>query len=263
MKLLVTNIQHFCLHDGPGIRTTVFLKGCSLHCPWCCNPENISFKPQFYYQKSKCIADKGKCPYGICVFTDKVATEEKLQNLSLEEANYCKSGAIGQHGQWYDPEELYSELLQDEAFWDENGGITFSGGEALMQIDALEPVLEMLKKKGINLCIETALYVPEKAVRVAMEYFDRFYVDVKLLDRVRCKKILGGDLNLYLKNLQIIAESEIPVCLRHPQIKGYTDDQRTATEIDELRKRYPNMLFELLQEHYLGDEKYITLGKIK
>ena len=261
MKLLVTNIQQFCLHDGPGIRTTVFLKGCSLHCPWCCNPENISPKQQYFYKKEKCIASNGRCPYGECPFSERDGeVREKLADITEKEHIACKSGAIGVYGKWYTPENLFNELIKDEIFWGKDGGVTFSGGEPFLQMEALEPLLILLKEKHINICAETSLYVSTNVVKRVVKYFDELYVDVKLLDKKRVRNVLGGNLDIYLKNLDIIFQSKVEVCLRHPQIKEHTDNFETKWEIQKLLTKYPKCNYQVLEEHYLGNEKYYTLG---
>lgn len=260
MRLLVTNIQRFCLHDGPGIRTTVFLKGCTLHCPWCCNPENIAAQPQYYFQAKKCIAQNGRCPYGSCPFAGGGSVQENLAHLTQQQQRQCKSGALGIYGRWYTAEELYAGLMKDKPFWGREGGVTFSGGEPLLQMEALESVLAVLKQEGVDLCAETALYVPPGAVKTAVRYFDELYVDIKLLDAERVRSVLGGNLELYQRNLDLLAANGRNVCLRHPQIKGYTDDPATQAAIQSLRQRYPQFQYQVLEEHHLGDEKRKTLG---
>lgn len=260
MKLLVTNIQRFSLHDGPGIRTTAFLKGCSLRCPWCCNPENLSFQPQFFYQRKKCIAVNGRCPYGKCTLADKLETPEKLGALNDTCRKRCQSGAIGVYGQWYTQDELYIELMKDVSFWGKEGGVTFSGGESLMQWYALESLVDRLKKGGIHLCVETSLFIPHETVLKALDLIEHWIVDVKLLDEDRVRQTLGGDVNLYLRNLEAVAHSGRTVWLRHPQIKGYTDDKETEQAIQALLKQYPDFAYQILEEHHLGDEKYRSLG---
>lgn len=261
MKLLVTNIQRFSLHDGPGIRTTAFLKGCSLHCPWCCNPENLSFQPQFYYQKKKCIATNGACPYGECPLTDQTATPEKLEMLTHADLKRCKTGAIGIYGQWYTEDELFAELIKDAPFWGTEGGVTFSGGESLLQWNVLAGLLDRLKRNGTHLCVETSLFIPHEIVLKALVLIDHWIVDVKLLDRERVRRILGGDVELYLRNLETVAHSGRTVWLRHPQIKGYTNDAETENAIHKLLKQFPNFVYQVLEEHHLGDEKYASLGE--
>ena len=261
MKLLVTNIQRFCLHDGPGIRTTAFLKGCSLHCPWCCNPENISFQPQFYCQKKRCIAVNGVCPYGTCTFADQVVTPEKLMSLTAEDVERCKSGAIGTYGQWYTEDELYAELMKDAQFWGHDGGVTFSGGESLLQWNALRSLLDRLKISGTHICVETSLYIPHEIVQEALKLIDHWIIDVKLMDEERIRRILGGDIKLYLRNLETVRKGNKTVWFRHPQIKGYTDDSETENSIQMLLRQYPNFVYQVLDEHNLGEEKRASLGK--
>ena len=157
MSVRITNIQHFCLHDGPGIRTTVFLKGCNLKCPWCCNPENIDFEIQ------NCFG----------------------RDISLN--------------------DLEKELLKDELYYSVNdGGVTFSGGEPLLQIKELVDLLKSLNSKKINICFETALFTNQSLLEMAIPYVDEFIVDVKILNKQLCSDIIGGDVNLFLNNLKLL-----------------------------------------------------------
>ena len=159
MAVRITNIQHFSLDDGPGIRTTVFLKGCNLTCPWCCNPENISSEIESYSHNNQ----KESFGYDITL------------------------------------EELEKEILKDEVFYSENdGGVTFSGGEPLLQIKELEPLLKSLRSKNINICFETALSVPSELLEMAIEYIDEIFIDVKILDKNDAKNVLNLDLDLPL-----------------------------------------------------------------
>ena len=153
MKVIISDIQRFCLHDGPGIRTTVFLKGCSLRCPWCCNPETINFE-----------------------------IEETNENYK--------------YGYEIDLEDLEKEILKDIKYYENGGGVTFSGGECLLQFDKLEPLLKSLKNQGVNICIETSLTVPEKYVDIAIKYVDEFIIDIKILDEL-CEEKINGNIKLY------------------------------------------------------------------
>ena len=260
MKLLVTNIQPFCLHDGPGVRTTVFLKGCNLHCPWCCNPENINHRIEYFYKESRCVASGGTCPYGECPFKARKCTSETLQRTGSEQESKCKCGAIGHYGNWYSIEDLYDDVIKDIDFWDNGGGVTFSGGEPLLQIEALEPLLKILKAKNINLCIETALFVSSDAIKVGLKYFNTWLVDVKLLDEARCRSVLGGELDAYWGNVDLLHRHNAQVCLRHPQIEGFTDDKETLESIKRMIGNYSAFQYEVIPEHTLGEPKYQTLG---
>ena len=248
-KILVSNIQRFSLHDGPGIRTTVFLKGCSLRCPWCSNPENLSASPQ----------------------------------------PYIKGGVEGVYGRNYDAEELVKECLRDQAFYEGKigrddwnidkaedidklpGGVTFSGGEALLQIDSLIPVCEQLHAADVHIAIETALFVPERNVRLALDNIDFFYVDMKMLDSEQCREVEKGDLDLYMANLDMLlswrnedgrARRGKPTVIRVPAIGKYTDAPGNRRAVKELIRKYLDCVLkiELIQEHNLGESKYRSLN---
>lgn len=231
-EILVTNIQRFSLHDGPGIRTTVFLKGCSLHCPWCANPENI---------------------------------------MPVSET-YHKDGKDGVYGRWFTVDELYREVMKDWSFYGQvsavsdvyegmPGGVTFSGGEPLLQMAALEPLLKRLKESNVHLCVETALFVPKRLLEIAMQCIDLFYVDVKILDAVRCWEVLGGDLEQYQANVRILFEADKSVVFRVPVIGGFTEGAENQQTIIAWMKQYKPLRVELIKEHNLGRNKYLTLGK--
>lgn len=226
--VFITNIQRFSLHDGPGIRTTVFCKGCALHCPWCSNPENISVSPE----------------------------------------PYRKDGKDGIYGKWLSNQALYEELARDRLFYgqiDANmglpGGVTFSGGEPLLQFDRLEPLLHRLRAEGIHICVETCLFVPMDKLEIAIENVDLFYIDIKILDRERCKRILGGNLEQYLTNLDRVFSAKKPMVFRVPVIGGYTDGEDNIANVVKLINRYPPLKVELLKEHNLGGSKYKSLGR--
>ncbi len=230
-KILLTNIQRFSLHDGPGIRTTVFLKGCSLRCPWCANPENI---------------------------------EPHVQQ-------YCKDGQKGTYGRYYTSGELLAELQKDKVFYTQMasettlgklpGGVTFSGGEPLLQFAALEPVLRELKAEKIHICIETCLFAPREMLELALRYVDLFYVDIKILNAVRCRNILCGDTEQYLSNIEQLFKLHKDVIFRIPVIGGYTDGEENIDEIVSFLLQFKPLKIELIKEHNLGKSKYLSLGK--
>ncbi len=230
-KALVTNIQRFSLHDGPGIRTTVFLKGCSIHCPWCENPENLLPYPE----------------------------------------EYVKDGKKGIYGEYLSCDEIYSEIIKDRIFYDQpdesselgvqRGGVTFSGGEPLLQFDVLGPLLAKLKDENIHICVETCLFVPEDKLSIALKYVDLFYVDVKILNGDKCKNVLGGNLKQYMSNLDFLFAAQKSVVFRIPIIGGFTDFSENVTQIVRLLKKYNPIKVEIIKEHNLGKNKYHSLGK--
>ena len=215
----VTNIQRFCLHDGPGIRTTVFLKGCSIHCPWCCNPENISCDLQTWYD------------------TD---------------------GTSGVYGYDITLEDMLEEIKKDEAFYIDGGGITLSGGEPLLQIERCVPLLRELKDNGISIAVETALFVDECTVMTALKYVDCWYVDMKLMVPELCRNILGGDSDIYKHNLKLVAEKARSLCVRIPCHYYVADDENIKAIVKIIRSNAIREV-ELLEIHDLAKKKYRVL----
>lgn len=239
--ILLTNIQRFSLHDGPGIRTTVFLKGCSLRCPWCANPENLSGTIQ----------------------------------------SYTKDGVSGTYGRYYTPKELIHECLKDRNFYDGKlndpalwnissadqieslpGGVTFSGGEALLQMEVMVPVCSSLHDAGIHIAVETCLFVPAHSVELAVGLVDFFYVDMKILSSEKCKSVEHGDLGTYLENLNTVMKSGKPVVIRVPVIGSYTDTDENRKAVKDLISKYRDFILkiELIKEHNLGESKYTSLN---
>ena len=220
MKVIVTNIQRFCLHDGPGIRTTVFLKGCNLRCPWCANPENLEFNIQ----------------------------------------KYEYNGEIGIYGKEITLEQLEIEILKDINYYENGGGVTFSGGEPLLQFDKLEPLLKILKEKDINICVETALSVPTHLVDIAIKYVDEFIIDIKILDTENINKI-NGNVELYYKNVEEIFKNKKNVTFRIPLAKGYVVTENNLKFISALLSKYKPNNVEIFNIHNLAEKKYKTLNK--
>lgn len=218
MKVLVTNIQRFCLHDGPGIRTTIFFKGCNLRCPWCANPENIDFKIQKYEYQSE----------------------------------------NGRYGYEIELDDLEKEILKDKQFYENGGGVTFSGGECLLQFEKIEPLLKILKEKKINTCIETSLVVPENLVDIAIKYIDEFIIDIKILDKDNVNKI-NGNAQLYTKNIKKIFDNNCEVVFRIPLVPQYTTTDKNLEEILDFFKIYKPTKVEIFKIHRLGEKKYRTL----
>lgn len=208
MKVRVTDIQHFSLHDGPGIRTTVFFKGCNLRCPWCANPE--------------CISQKIQGEFGY--------------DISLD--------------------ELEKEILKDEPFYKTGGGVTFSGGEPLLQIKYIEPLLKSLKLKNISICFETALFVPKEYLNIAKIYADEFIVDIKMLNSENTRNIIKGDINQYLDNLNVLNLEK--TTFRIPVTEYSLNDEDLFLQL--LNQHKPKKL-EIFKLHNLAKRKYELLCK--
>lgn len=247
MDILVTNIQRFSLHDGPGIRTTVFLKGCCLCCPWCSNPENLSSQPQEYFK------DGISGTYG-CYYTSDELVRECLKDKNFYDGKLCCPA------QWNINTADQIDLLP--------GGVTFSGGEALLQIKAVLPVITVLHENGIHVAVETCLFVPEENLITAIECIDFFYIDMKILDACKVKEIEKGNLELYLCNLHTLLTWKNrqgcikPVVIRIPVIGTYTDDLLNRTLVHDLIAKYKEKIIkiELIKEHNLAESKYKSLN---
>lgn len=238
-KILITNIQRFSIHDGPGIRTTVFFKGCSLHCPWCCNPENISNKIQAY----------------------------------------IKDDIEGIYGKYCTVDEIYGEVIKDRVFYYGEltdyqitnsslfnrlpGGVTFSGGECLLQMKQIKPLLLKLDREHIHMVVETCLFVPEENLDIAIKYIDMFYIDVKILNNMTCKRFLQADIDIYMKNLEKLMDATKPIVIRIPVIGGYTDGIDNRKQVCGLIEKYKTRILkvEIVKENHLGVSKYNSLIK--
>lgn len=218
---LITNIQRMCMDDGPGIRTTVFFKGCNLHCPWCANPENIRF----------------------C------------------EEPYQKDGVVGVYGAYYRQDELLDEILKDKKYWKRQGGVTFSGGEPLLHTEYLLPVLKKLKDENIHVAVETALFVDRKVLEAIISYVDLFLVDMKLLQPEMCKEILGGNASDYLENLEYLVKEQKDILLRIPCNEEYTLQKDNVNLILAWCEKHPHLPLEIFAVHSLGKTKYNSLGR--
>lgn len=221
MGIRMTNIQRFSMQDGPGIRTTLFLKGCSLKCPWCSNPENMQ--------------------YGIQA--------------------YERDGEKGVYGQDWDPDMLFLEIMKDINFWGDGGGVTFSGGEALLQMRQMEPFMKKLKDKEVNMAVETALFVPRDCLEIALRYISFFYVDIKVMDAEMCHRILGGDIGQYLENMEALYRAGKEMSFRIPCSQCYTMGRQNKCLIENFLLRYKDVPVEIFRLHRLAEPKYQSLGK--
>ena len=175
--LKVTSIQRGCVYDGRGVRTTVFLKGCSLHCPWCCNPETISADNEIFIDESKCLKNQGN-PGRFCRSCERCGGEMPI--------TACPLGVGENTAKYHTPEELYEILIKDIGlFAKTGGGVTFSGGEPLLQAGSLVPLLQKLKREKIDVVFETTLVAPTGALNSVLPYADGFIVDFKLQPQMK------------------------------------------------------------------------------
>lgn len=236
-KGIVSGIQKFSLHDGPGIRTVVFLKGCPMTCPWCSNPETQHIEPQVMFEPSLCIG----C--GLC-------------------ENGCPTGARSVRGKEMTVSEVLEAVTQDVAFYRKSGGgVTFSGGEALMQDDFLAALAEACRKEGFHTCLETAGAASSAAVNRVLPHMDLVLFDLKIMDIGLHNELLGFPLEMVIDNLKRFVESGKEVIARVPVIPGYTDAKNNLEAIALLLEETGVSRVNLLPYHDYGAKKYGQLGR--
>lgn len=251
MKILVGNIQRMCVNDGPGIRTTVFLKGCALNCPWCANPENKKCEIQYYYDEDKCL--KNDCPmYLKCSSKDKKFTSDDEQK--------CLVGAISHYGNYMDENDILNIILKDKNYYNNNGGVTFSGGDPLLFSENIVSLIKEIKKNNISVCVESSLFVPQKNIINIIDDIDIFIIDIKILVKDECKKHLNNNIDIYFENLDYIYKHNKNIIFRIPLVEPFTYNSDNIEKIIYLLKKYNPIKVELFKIHNLAKKKYQTLG---
>ncbi|MBR3750232.1 MAG: glycyl-radical enzyme activating protein [Clostridia bacterium] len=241
----IFNIQRFSTHDGPGIRTTVFFKGCPLRCKWCHNPEGQSFEIQPQYFKEKCIV----C--GTC-----------KGEINLDNAKCCPSHAMCTCGTEMSAEKVISFVLKDAPYYGPNaGGITFSGGECLAQPDFLLECLSLSKYNGLNTAIDTSGYATRRVLEDTVKYCDLYLYDIKCARTSMHKRFTGVDNTLIIDNLRYLATTGKPIWIRIPVITGFNAEISEMEAIADILDGLDNIKqVTLMPYHSLGKSKYATLG---
>ncbi len=275
IKGMVFNIQRFTVHDGPGIRTEFFLKGCTLRCDWCGNPESYVKKKQIAIYKGQCIGvDKcgdciKACPQGgekvFTVEDNKVtAIDKSICDDCLKCYDECPSNALKVWGEEMTVDEAMEIILRDKDYYKENnGGVTISGGEALMQHEFVREVFKRCKEEGIHTCVETALHVKQEILDDVMPYTDMVITDIKHMDTEVHKKFIGFGNEQVLENVKKLATFNKPIILRIPVIPGFNDNEETIKSIGNfIINEMDNKVVQLqmLRFRPLGQEKYEGLG---
>lgn len=263
---LVFNIQRHCTEDGPGIRTTVFLKGCVMRCPWCQNPEGIKPFPEIMWYDIRCIGDKrciNVCPNKALSYTEKgVKINREKCDLCGKCVEVCPAGAIEIIGKFYSIEEIIPILVRDKVFYDKSkGGVTLSGGEPALQYRFSTSLLTELKKMGIHTAIETCLGTNWRSLESIVKVVDLVILDIKLMDKEKHLKYLGVDLDVVLTNAKKIAEMGKKIWVRTPIIPRYTNFEENIKNIsDFIRENLPTTeRYELLAFNKACVKKYERL----
>ncbi|MDR1613040.1 MAG: glycyl-radical enzyme activating protein [Planctomycetota bacterium] len=264
-RALIYDIQRFCLHDGPGVRTTFFYKGCPLRCPWCSNPESISREPELYFIGSKCVGC-GECARAcpgkrIVVRNGKAEIDRARCRRCFACAAACPTMALVRKGEWHTAEELVEKALADKPFYDESGGgITVSGGEPLLQADAAAAFLRQARRAGLRTAMETCGLASRSALEKVLPHCDLIYMDVKHPDSLRHQEIVGSPNDAILGNLRFLAGRDVRLVVRIPLIPGYNLDAATIGAYADLLVPL-RVKVEALPFHRLGKNKYASVGK--
>jgi len=222
-KGLIFNVAHYAIHDGPGIRTSIFLKGCPGRCLWCSNPESQEYSPEI------------------------VIRNGKVQTI----------------GRWVSPEELILEVEKDRPFWRRSGGgVTITGGEPLFQPRFVKKFLTLCKNKNIHTAIETSLFTDSKTLHEVLDLVDYVQFDIKEMDPDRHLKLTGMDNEIILQNAATLLCSTKPLLVRFPFVPGCNDQKESLKELGSFLEKYrPGVCLEILPYHRMGVGKYEELGK--
>ncbi|MBM4157816.1 MAG: glycyl-radical enzyme activating protein [Ignavibacteria bacterium] len=263
----IFDIQGFSVHDGPGCRTLIFLKGCSLRCSWCSNPEGINFFPEPLYNAEKCIYDKlcvSACKKN-AIYTDEVGIrfrKEICRDCSTFECvKECCTGAIRKCGYYISAEQLLDKIKRDRQYWGGNGGITLTGGEPLCQPEFAETVLRNCFETLIHTGIETCGNVKWASIESLLDFIEWIFYDIKHLDSDKHKEATSSGNELIIENAVRLAEKfKGRMIFRMPIVSGFNDDIEHIKNMCEFIKETGRREINILPLHRLGREKYKLVG---
>ncbi len=266
-KRLVIDITRMTVHNGPGIRTVIFFKGCPLRCLWCSTPESQKETPEIALFPEKCIGCGDCLPVcpraALSPEGESVVLNRSLCDNCGTCASVCYAEALKKIGHPYTVDELVREVIKDKVIYRHSGGgVTISGGEPLLYPDFTFDLLKELKKNGIGTGVDTCGFVPRENIESVLPYVDFFLWDIKHMDREKHIEYTGVSNDLILDNLRFVSEKGIPVYLRLPLIPGYNDSDDNLLDMCQLTKSLPSLVeVHLLPMHHLGSARYAALGR--
>jgi pyruvate formate lyase activating enzyme len=262
----IMEVERFAIHDGPGIRSVVFMQGCPLSCEWCSNPESQCIKTQLMYYMNKCVGC-GKC-IAVCP-TDCISFSNGFPSFDRNRCSLCKKceDACPQHaikfvGEKVSTSDIIKVLLRDKNYYlNSGGGVTFSGGEPFVQYKALMQLLTLCKDNGLHTAVETTGMVPLDEIKKALPLIDLFLFDLKHLNKRKLKEKTGAEIDIVLKSLEFIAASNPEkIIIRVPVIPNFNFDKESLFPIFSLAMSLHLPTIHLLPYHTLGRDKYEQLG---
>ena len=265
---IIFDVMRYAIHDGPGIRTTVFLKGCPLKCTWCANPESQSRSPEISYLIERCLLCgrcEGVCPnQAVTVTDDSHKIDRTLCQACGLCAENCPAGALKLLGRKVKVDDLFEEIVSDRIFWERSGGgVTLSGGEPLMQPEFCKDLLKICHTNYISTAIETCLHVPSENLDAVLPFVDLLICDVKISDDAKHKSLIGVGNRRIKENLKYLVKNKQKGCLiRMPLIPGLNAANEDLQEIAGFLKSLDNNIhLEIMPYHRLGEPKYKRLGR--
>lgn len=268
----IFNIQRFSTEDGPGIRTTIFLKGCAMNCLWCANPESKSAATQLAYRETlckrcgKCIT---ACSFGAISLVQNNTGKAALK-INRDKCNICggcvyacTAGAMHLYGRTVGSDEVLDIILKDKGYYTKSGGgVTASGGEALLQPDFVAEVFRQCQRMGIHTTLDTCGFFDPFAWDKVKEYVNLVLYDIKLMDEEKHKYYTGVDNDIILQNARTISESDVPMFIRIPLIPGVNDSKENLEQTADFVYRLDKTLhIDLLPYHNYGENKYKSLDE--
>lgn len=265
---MLFNIQRYSTHDGPGIRTVVFLKGCSLSCRWCQNPESRARTPDIFFDDRLCLVGCDLCqqvaPQIISRWDDDlIIVREKLTNITVEAlVDCCPTQALTVCGEKQSVETIMEKVLRNKAFYDRSGGgITLSGGEPFMQAETAQALLKCSKEAEINTAIESCLHVPWKYIEPSLPHLDLLLADLKHVDKQRFHRWTGGNVDRVVNNFRRLAAHGVEMIIRVPLIPDFNADEPSIRAISDFAAdEIGAKAIHFLPYHTLGINKYKLLN---
>ncbi len=263
---LIFSIQKFCIHDGPGIRTTIFFKGCPLSCQWCHNPESQSYGKEMMVNPDRCTLC-GQCQLycsqqAIQLVNNKLIYHADKCQYCGKCVERCSNNAREIAGQEYTVSELITEIEKDRPFYEQSGGgVTLSGGEAMIQIDFVEELIKACKERGISVVVDTSGYAPRENFMRIVGLVDLFLYDIKLMDSLLHHRYTGKDNELILENLLALSDQGAAINLRLPLIGGVNSDAVQINQVMNFISTLHLNSINLLPYHDIGKGKYRQLNR--